>query len=268
MTPLKPLLILTATVLLAGSTAAAQSPVPLSNQLTLDSFTGVYHLSRDSRGLSLLTTEETIVADFPAGGLSGIRRELPANFQSHSAHVKILDVEDAAGNPVPYKTTTDNGNLLITTGDPSITLYGSQTFKIRYQTSDVINLGPHMDEFLLDVNGRGWDVPMGNVSATLYLPDSFRATLQDRPLCYRSLGSHNDTDCQVEEHRSNSGETVLAAKTRYVAAHEALVLRIDFKPATFAGSHGHDRRWAFIAAAGAVILGAAGLGLAARKKFK
>src|SRR5207244_3616733 len=105
-----------------------------SNQLILNSFTGIYHLSRDSRGLSLLTSEETIVADFPSAGFYGIKRSIPSKYQNHSVNVKILSVSDAAGTPVPYKTSTDNsGNIVVTTGDPDISLFGSQTIKINYQ---------------------------------------------------------------------------------------------------------------------------------------
>src|SRR3954463_6646283 len=72
------------------------------NQIIFNSFNGIYHLSRDRKGLSLLTTEETIVADF-GSGFYGITRELPSQYQGHSVDIKILGVVDAASNPVPYK---------------------------------------------------------------------------------------------------------------------------------------------------------------------
>src|SRR5437868_4729070 len=110
-----------------------------SLQITLNSFTGIYHLSRDAKDVSLLTTEETIVTDFPgSGNFYGLTRQIPKTYQGHSVDIKILNIVDAVGNTIPYKTTSDsNGNLVITTGDPAINLYGSQTFKFNYQTKGV-----------------------------------------------------------------------------------------------------------------------------------
>src|SRR5436190_23106767 len=74
--------------------------------ITFNSFAGVYHLSRDSKGLSLLTTEETILADFPASGsFYGITRDFAKNYKGRSVDIKIISVSDAGGNPVPYKTS-------------------------------------------------------------------------------------------------------------------------------------------------------------------
>jgi hypothetical protein len=138
-------------------------------QIRFDSLTAIYHLSRDKKGLSLLTTEETIVADFPGNAsYYGITRSIPKNYQNHSVNVKVLGVSDAAGDVIPFKTSTDtNDNIVVTTGDPSITLYGSQTIKIRYQTSGVVNLKNKSDEFLLNVNGRGCR-PSGTCNETRF----------------------------------------------------------------------------------------------------
>lgn len=238
---MKPARLLLLAALIAGLFAVpgnvhAQSAAPLSNQITFDSFNGVYYLSRDSHGLSLLTTEETIVADFPAGGFYGIKRELPEKFKGRSVNVKILGVSDAAGNPVPYQTSSAQDNLTVTTGNPQIILNGSQTIKIKYQTSGVVNLGAKADEFLLNVNGRGWDQPIDHVYATLYLPSGFGAKLKAAPVCYTSLEGRTDSDCRVDTRKSDQA-TVITSETRSVAPHKALVVRLNFAPATFTDKH-------------------------------
>ncbi len=218
---------------------ATTEAAPAANHISPESFTGIYYLNRDSRGLSLLTTEETIVADFPGGGFYGITRALPKKFQNRPVDIKILNVSDAAGNPVPYKTGTDNNdNLIVTTGDPSITLYGSQTIKLKYQTRGVVNLNQKADEFLLDVNGRGWNQPFSRVNATLYIPDSFGADLKDNPACYTALGSSNSNDCRISVQKT-SQTTVISSRAGPLAAHQALVLRLDFAPSTFTNNHAH-----------------------------
>jgi hypothetical protein len=203
-------------------------------QITFNSFTGVYHLSRDNRGLSLLTTEETILADFPGtGSFYGITRTIPNKYQGHSVNVKILNIEDAAGNDVPYKTTTDSSdNIVITTGDPAITLYGRQTIKIKYQTSGVINLRQKSDEFLLNINGRGWDQPFGRVNTTLFIPSSFNASLSSNPSCYKTLGKSISNDCKISI-KKDAQQTTITSTEKNIAAHQAIVLKLEFASSTF-----------------------------------
>lgn len=215
-------------LLSAGVTRAEIPP-----SISFDSFNGIYHLSRDSQGLSLLTAEETIVADFSSNGYYGITRQLPKQYQNQSVDVKVLSIVDAAGNAIPYKIANDNAdNLVITTGDPAIMLSGSQTFKLTYQTKGVINLSQSRDEFLLNVNGRGWDQPFGRVNATLFIPASFRANLTAEPTCYTAVGNSQTNECNIKTRR-NGDATVITAKAGPLVAHQALILKLEFTPSTF-----------------------------------
>lgn len=198
-----------------------------------NSFTGIYHLSRDSNGVSLLTTEETVLAEFSQGtGFYGITREIPKSYRGETVDVKVLNVVDAAGNQIPYKISSSGSNLALTTGDPDIKLYGSQTFKINYQTTGVVNLSGPSDEFLLNVNGRGWSQPFQIVNATVHIPDSFRASLQGDPSCYLALNSQVSDACQIATQKA-SQETIITSKATNLLAHQALVVKMDFKPSTF-----------------------------------
>lgn len=240
--------------LFAHPVAAQEKVAP--PQITFDSFTGIYHLSRDSRGLSLLTSEETILADFPGNGsFYGITRSIPEKYQGNAVNVKVLNVTDAAGGAVPFKTKTDsNGNLVVTTGDPSINIYGSQTFKINYQTSGVINLKQNSDEFLLNVNGRGWDQGFSKVDATLYIPNSFNASLAGTPSCYVALNNTNSNNCQINT-KKTSQETVITSRAEQVAAHQALVIKAEFKTSTFTNKHAISVKKLFAVSAGFVVAG-------------
>jgi hypothetical protein len=242
-----------------SGTVSALSTKTTQPQITFDSFTGVYHLSRDNRGLSLLTTEETILADFPGeGSFYGITRSIPKNFQNHSVNIKILGVSDAAGNIVPYKTAIDGNNLVITTGDPSITLYGSQTIKIRYQTTGVINLSKKTDEFLLNINGRGWDQPFSKVDSTLYVPSSFGGNLKSEPLCYIVLETSSNGNCRLKTKKSPQ-ETVITASASALAAHQALVVKLQFKPTTFTNKHAVSTKKLLLISAALISAGMVGL---------
>jgi hypothetical protein len=202
-------------------------------KVTFHNLAANYYLSRDSRGLSLLTTEETILADFPAGGFSGITRSIPKTYQGHTVTVKVMSVSDPAGNPIPFKTSDDgNGNIVITTGDPDITLAGFQTYKIEYQTSGVINLAKNADELLLDVNGRDWDTGFEKVAATLHIPKVFQAKLNGEPSCYTSLNDKNYDNCELHTEKK-ADETVVTVKATNLAAHQALILKASFTKSTF-----------------------------------
>ncbi len=217
------------------------------DQINFDNFTGVYHLSRDKNGLSLLTSEEIILANFPSNNsFYGITRSIPKKYQNHSVEVKVLNITDSAGNSVPYKTKNDSDNLIITTGDPAITLYGSHTFKINYQTSGVINLSQKNDEFLLNVNGRGWDRPFNQVNATLFIPNSFNASLTSDPTCYTVLNDSKSADCEINTQK-NSKDTVITSKVGPLIAHQALVLKLEFAPSTFTNKHTNAKTYYIIA---------------------
>ncbi len=236
---------------LASAQDAAAQP-----QIAFDSLTGIYHLSRDSRGLSLLTTEETIVADFPGSSYYGITRALPKNFQNHAVDLRILNVTDAAGDQVPYKTSSIGDNLVITTGDPAIALSGSQTIKIIYQTRGVVDLGSKTDEFLLDVNGRGWDQPIGRVDAALYIPASFKASLKGNPTCYTSLNGYNSNNCLINTQKK-ADTTIITSRAQPVSAHQALVLKLAFAPSTFSNGHSYLARSVWLGVGAILILVAA-----------
>jgi hypothetical protein len=241
-----------AATMFIGQLAQAQQPASASGQLTIDSFNGIYHLGRDNRGLSLLTTEETIVADFPSAGFYGLKRELPKTYQGHNVDVKVLAVSDAAGNPVPYKISSDGGNLLITTGNPAIKLFGSQTIKIRYQTTGVINLKGNVDEFLLNVNGRGWDVPISNADAILYIPSDLQKSIKGKPSCYTSLGNTSSNYCQITSSQA-AGSLKVSSKARLLQPHQALVLKVNFAADTFTNGHRFKSLFAILVAIVALL---------------
>jgi hypothetical protein len=225
--------------------------------ITFNNFNATYHLSRDATNHSLLTTEEVILADFPSqGNYFGITRSVPQSYQGRSVKVKVNSVTDAGGNPVPFKTAADKlGNLVVTTGDPGITIFGLQTFHINYQTRDVVNTDLATDQFLLDVNGRGWDQPFSQVSGTIHIPKSFASSLIGKPNCYIGYLRSTSADCSINT-QTNASETVITVKSQGpVVAHHALVAKINFHTATFSVKQGFwNRYWGYIIVPMAVLL--------------
>jgi hypothetical protein len=229
-------------LVLAPAVKVNSQALPVRSAIKFNSFTGDYHLSRDALGRSLLTAEEVILADFPGNTrYFGITRAIPKQYQNRNVEVKVLSITDAAGNPVPYKTSSDkSGNLLIATGDPSITLYGSQTFRIRYQTRGVIDVGASGDLLLLNVNGRGWDTEFGQVSAAVHIPKDFQSSLAGKPSCYIGYLKAVTNDCAIDS-QTQPSETLITSKTNGpVPPYHALVVKINFKQGTFTNK---ESRW-------------------------
>jgi hypothetical protein len=238
------LIILLLSCLHTCSKVSAQS-APSTAQITINNFSGNYYLSRDSNGRSLLTTEEVILADFPANGnFAGISRSIPKSYEGRSVEVKVLGVKDAGGASVPYKTTTDkNGNLTITTGDPAINLYGLQTFRISYQTAGVIDIKPTQNTLLLVVNGRGWAQPIQQVSGVVHMPLSFASNLNSKPTCYIGYLSTVTYNCSTDS-KTQNGEILVTSKSAGpLAAHQALIVKLNFKAATFTNKKNFNPAW-------------------------
>ena len=248
---------------------ASSQALPVNSSITFNSFSGDYYLSRDALGRSLLTAEEVILADFPSGArYYGITRTIPSKYQSRNIEAKILGITDAAGNTVTYKASSDkDGNLVIVTGDPDISLYGSQTFRIRYQARGVIDVGSNADQLLLNVNGRGWDSSFDQVRAVVHIPKDLQANLAGTPSCYIGYLKATSNDCAIETQKRTTEAMIVSKANNSVPPHHALVLKINFKRGTFTNkkSSWYKQPWFFAALSIAILLSSLAL---LRRSFK
>ena len=102
------------------------------------SFDGVYELDRDADGRSVLTTTETIVAEFPEIDQNqGIVRALVDNFDGHPVDIEVTSVTDENGEPREYELDNDDEFLLVTVRDEGTYVHGSQTYVITYTQHNV-----------------------------------------------------------------------------------------------------------------------------------
>ncbi len=222
-------------VFIAASSHVASAQTTNSQPaITFNSFNGNYYLSRDAENHSLLTSEEVVLADFPSTGkFTGITRIIPQFYQGNSVKIKVLSVTNSSGQDIPYKESSNRDqNLAITIGDPEVTLLGSQTFRIKYQTRNVVNLGGDKNEFLLLVNGRGWSQGFGQVNAVVHIPRSFSANLTSDPTCYIGYQDKALNNCTVET-KSTAEEIQITSKSSGLLANQSLIIKMVFKPATF-----------------------------------
>jgi uncharacterized membrane protein YgcG len=161
-------LIVLAGALIVGVAAPASAGV---DDFYFESFDGQYELSRDADGHSVLTTTETLVADFPEVDQNrGIRRELVEEYDGHPTDLTVQSVTDEDGNPRHYEAETEDEFLVLTIADDAY-VHGKQTYVITYTQHNVTRYfsNTDADEFYWDTNGTGWRQPFGTVTATVTL---------------------------------------------------------------------------------------------------
>jgi hypothetical protein len=208
-----------------------QKVIAAEPSFKINSLTANYYLDRDSKGISTLAAEEAFDIKFPSSGASftGFSRTIPTQYQRHTNELKITGVTDASGTNVPYKTNYDGDkNLVITVGNPSITVFGSQTYFIRYQAKGVINFLSDHQEFYPNFNGRGWSVPFSTISAQIHLTSAVADNLSGKPECLIDAGK-----CTVEQSKEANGTLIRVSSQNNLAAHQSLTAKLSFKQDTF-----------------------------------
>lgn len=199
-----------------------------------DGFTATYYLGRTANGVTKLTVQEDMAVEFPFGGkFYGLKRSIPETYQGHNLGLKIISVTDGMGNPLPYKSSDSQSNRIIETGDHDIVVSGLQTYRIKYQTSGVVAFYPNSNEFLVDVNGRGWQETFNSVQALIHIPTYLSKDLSSQPSC--SIG-FNDTilrACTVKSQSEIGGILIAASTTQKLSGHQALLVKLGFKKGTF-----------------------------------
>lgn len=215
-------------VFLISSQAVAAVGQP---SFTVDGLTANYYLDRNSDGISTLVAEETFNIIFPSSGtsFSGFTRAIPTQYLKNSNDLQVTSVTDITGKSVKYGLSKDaDQNLVVNVGDPAITVFGSQTYMIRYQAKGVINFLSDHQEFYPNFNGRGWDVPFNNVGAVIHLTPNLASSLNGKPKCLIDAGN-----CKVEENKNASETTYIITALNRLAAHQSLTAKLSFKAGTF-----------------------------------
>ena len=237
--------------------AAAQSNQP---DFSFDGFAGTYYLGRNGQGVATLSSQEDMVVSFPGNtSLTGLTRDLPTSYQGHDLALKVIGVTDAAGNPVPFKTAgAGQDTEAVQIGDPSITVGGEQTYRLKYQNRGVAAFYPTHDEFLIDVNGRGWNESFNSVKAFIHLEPAFSSALIGQPSCYIGYNNLAGTACMVKAQNESGGQLITASTNHSLGPNQALVVKLDFKKGTFVQVKPVKSVWPWLAA-GAVLCGLVGL---------
>ncbi len=227
-------LLLGALVVCAGLiwplTAHAQS----TQDFTIKDFTADYYLSRNQVGTALLHSVEQITAQFPTYDQNhGILRALPESYLGHTVSLGIDSVTDENGQALRYSTTSQNGNLVLKIGDPTLYVHGTKVYKIIYDQKNVVSILSDHDEFYWDINGDQWQQPFTKVTARLHVPPDLINSLQARRNCFvGSFGSGDSSRCSIDSIGS-SGSLIITSQASSLAAGETMTIVSGFKAGTF-----------------------------------
>jgi uncharacterized membrane protein YgcG len=231
---------LTAALSFAGVAPAVAStvvPVPATptqfadvNDFVFDSFSAVYTLSRDEDGRSLLTVEETLVAQFPDFDQNrGIRRELVERYDGRPTDIELISITDENGAPREFATESSDEFLEVTiAGDNYVR--GTQVYVISYLQHNVTRFFDNtgVDEFYWDTNGTGWAQPFGSVTAEIVVDPELASALTGSFAAYVGYEG-SDTPANIV-----ATATGFIAEEFDVAAGQNVTVAIAFEPDTFA----------------------------------
>lgn len=147
-----------------------------------EEFIRSYHSVVEVAADGKLAVTETITARAEGQNIKrGIFRDFPlyaldANNRRTKVDFNVVSVE-RDGTPENWRTENIDGGIRIYTGSADRFLpTGEHVFQITYTTARQIRYFSDYDELTWNVTGNGWQFPMGEISATITLPQGVKAT--------------------------------------------------------------------------------------------
>jgi len=203
------------------------------------SYHSVIEVAQDGK----LTVTETITARAEGQNIKrGIFRDFPlyaldANNRRTRVDFNVVSVE-RDGAPENWRTETIDGGIRIYTGSADRFLStGDHIFQITYTTARQIRYFSDYDELTWNVTGNGWQFPMGEISATITLPEGVKAT--DTAVFTGPLGAKGK-DARI----LNEGNEVFFASTRPYSVGEGMTVAVKLpKGAIAAPASSQETSW-------------------------
>ena len=140
-----------------------------ARELKIEKFSAEIFVQPDSS----LDVNETIEVNF-IGAWHGLYRTIPVEYVNpqgfnYSLFVKLVSVTDAAGQKLKVESSREGHNLKwkIYVDDATDV---DRTLHLHYQVRNGLRILEEHDELYWNVTGDEWDVPIGDASAQIFLP--------------------------------------------------------------------------------------------------
>lgn len=190
-----------------------------------EEFIRSYHSVVEVAADGKLAVTETITARAEGQNIKrGIFRDFPlyaldANNRRTKVDFNVVSVE-RDGTPENWRTENIDGGIRIYTGSADRFLpTGEHVFQITYTTARQIRYFSDYDELTWNVTGNGWQFPMGEISATITLPQGVKAT--DTAVFTGPLGAKGK-DARI----LSEGNEVFFASTRPFTVGEGMTVAV------------------------------------------
>lgn len=218
-------------------------------------------MSLDGEGRALAHVTETLVAQFPAFDQNkGIIRGYPQRLDGAGLSIQILSVKDAHGRDVPFETETDDGMLLVLTGDDDY-VHGSTTYVIESTMRDFMIHGTESgnDEFYWNLLPLNSTQDIGTFHAALTFSPELASELTGDIACYR--GSTGDRHrCTLDGPHTSAHGVSFTVDSGQRRAGDGVTVAIGFTDGTITQPQG--RQADPIADFGPAIIGLGAIGMA------
>ncbi|MCJ1697403.1 DUF2207 domain-containing protein [Rathayibacter caricis] len=216
--------------LLAAPAAAADALRAGVDDFRFSEYSADFVLDRDAEGRSILTTQETFVAEFPPNQNRGMQRAIPLEFEGRPTDVDLVSVTDGDGAPRPVDTESEDGFLIVTSAADDY-VSGSQTYVFTYTQRNVTlpasGTSSGEDEFYWDANGTAWRQPFDDYRIRVELGPGLAEAATGTASCYRGVAGSTD-GCVLDE-----ADGVVTASGTDLAAGENVTIAVGFAPGTF-----------------------------------
>ena len=131
----------------------------------------------------------------------GIFRKLPFRYKDESQNknfetpLKDVYVTDEKNTPYVYSQSNEENFLVVKIGNPNATVKGSKTYIISYNVMGALNYFSDHDELFWNLTGNEWEVPIGKVSAEIFMPGNVDVS-QIKTTCYTGRTGSKEQNCQ------------------------------------------------------------------------
>lgn len=234
---------LAAAALLASAAPAAAAAPPASSatdatvvRADVDDFSYAswdarYEVGLDDDGRARMHVTETLTARFPDFDQNkGIVRGLPTSYENAWLDARVLSVTDETGADVPYETDTEDGLLLILTGDDDY-VRGLTTYVIEYEMRDVILAADSgVDEFYWDLLPLDSTQPIEDFHAEVAFDETMTDRMTGDARCYAGYEGSTD-ECDLT---ASSDGSQLDVEANELSPGEGITIAVGFEPGTAA----------------------------------
>ena len=170
-------------------------PLTLLHAEEIKSFDTSIFIGKDGS----FTVSEHILYDFGSAEKHGIFRTIPYekvnnDGKRYTMDIGSLSVVDGEEKLYDFTKSTDGKNIELKIGDPNTLVTGEKVYVIHYTVRGGLTYFSDHDELYWQVTGTQWQVPIGNVSVTVSLPEVVDQA-NVRMVCYTGSADSSNSDC-------------------------------------------------------------------------